>query len=85
MYVLHPGRVTSKNDGDVHFISADNIAKLYRLPHGSWRAAAYHSDLERCLVRGDDINLFPRFDGEYERIAEELEDRRTQPTTEKRG
>lgn len=28
-YVLHPGYVTSKNDGDQHFIGGPRLAQLY--------------------------------------------------------
>ena len=31
-YVLCPGNVVSKNDGQVHFISAEQLASLYRVP-----------------------------------------------------
>ena len=30
-YALHPGPVTSKNDGDRHFIDAHTLARLYRV------------------------------------------------------
>lgn len=62
-YVLHPGYVTSKNDGDEHWISAGNLARLYRVKPTD------------CIVvdgrtRGhvslpDDVHLYPRYDGDY--------------------
>lgn len=37
-YVLYPGHVRSQHDGDYHFISAKQLAQLYRVP------------MEECLV-----------------------------------
>lgn len=86
MYVLHPGKIRSSSDGDVHHIGVSQLVKLYRLPPGSWRTA-HVADLERCLTSGDDCHLYPLDSGEYDRIADDLEQmRRTQPTTnETRG
>lgn len=63
-YILFPGRVRSRTDGDIHFVGAVKLARLYGVP------------LDKCLVvRGDnyryykklpgDICLFPRSDGNY--------------------
>lgn len=30
-YVLHPGPIISKNDGDLHYINAPRLARLYGL------------------------------------------------------
>ena len=67
IYVLHPGYVTSKNDGDRHFIDAPTLAKLYGVP------------LHQCLIydirRPENIKGFvdnpnfkhlrPRYNGHY--------------------
>ncbi len=66
-YVLHPGYVTSKADGDRHYINAKQLADLYRIK------------LTECHIIMDDypdfqsrmdetrhlIHLYPRFDGDY--------------------
>ena len=60
-YVLHPGYVYSRNDGDRHFVGAVDLARLYGVR------------LSDCLVDRDGrfehvtavIHLRPRFDGDY--------------------
>jgi len=66
-YVLNPGYVFSKSDGDEHFITARRLAELYRVP------------MSACVIRPDvgdprnrgwysppgAIELYPRFDGNY--------------------
>ncbi len=60
-YILHPGVVTSTNDGDRHPVSAVQLATLYGVK------------LEDCLIfalrmyreQEGDIHLFPRTDGNY--------------------
>lgn len=62
-YVLYPGRVRSKNDGELHYISAKMLARLYGVA------------LEECYVfrpgPGQEglpeglIHLSPQYDGDY--------------------
>ena len=63
-YALHPGYITSKNDGDRHFISARQLARLYGVK------------IEECVVWGpeyrpgewrreDYVHFYPRYDGDY--------------------
>ena len=62
-YVLRPSNVTSRSDGDVHFISARQLADLYGVslreckilmdPHG------------QATVKDGEIHLWPRYDGNY--------------------
>ena len=68
-YALCPGYVTSKTDGDVHFIKAPILADLYKVP------------LSKCVVKphnlsiweeiqweakyGHLIKLRPRYYGDY--------------------
>lgn len=65
--MLHPGRVTSRNDGQRHYISALRLAELYgvnlrdcvvcdALSDPSWRA---------YREQAGDIHLHPRADGDY--------------------
>ena len=71
---LHPGEVRSKVDGDIHYINAPKLARLYGV------------DYKKCYViyeteeggtagygeRETDIHLFPRFDGDYYNVMETL-------------
>jgi hypothetical protein len=59
-YVLVPGEIRSRQDGDVHFIDAPTLARLYQLRPGEWTA------WKRGL-RPDLIVLGPRADGRYMR------------------
>lgn len=70
-YVLCPGWVTSKNDGDRHYITAEQLAQLYGVPMAEclvyapqkwWPASLLRREQERCqeLTR-----LEPRYDGDY--------------------
>lgn len=63
-YILCPGTVRSRTDGDVHYISATELAALYKVP------------LSQCIVIRDGrdwrglntdgmTELRPRFDGNY--------------------
>lgn len=61
-YVIHPGYVFSKNDGQRHYINGHQLMRLYGLrpsecviasPHYGWKAPA------------DVIHLYPRNDGNY--------------------
>jgi len=67
-YILCPGWVSSKRDGDLHFIGAFKLAKLYGVL------------LDECVIKVDEesfrglsqdvldalIVLKPRYDGNYE-------------------
>ena len=66
-FALHPGNVISKNDGDVHFISAPRLAELYNLPPGSWFSWKSHG-LGR--ERDNYVHLYPRRDGNYPDLNE---------------
>ena len=68
-YVICPGRVVSKTDGQEHYVTGQQLARLYQLaPH------EYH--VVHRGVSGDTIRqweeqglmfLWPRFDGKYGR------------------
>lgn len=70
-YILHPGFVRSRADGDRHFISAADLRRLYAVPPDA-----------RCLVASDsgrlplgtyssacDVHLYPRSDGRYQPVG----------------
>ena len=64
-YILHPGPVKSRWDGDIHLISASRLAELYNV------------NLSECIIYGRDtlsysqdfLNdltpLFPQQNGNY--------------------
>lgn len=70
-YLLCPGSVISKNDGQTHYINAPELAKLYGV------------SLEECEIIDRNrwspyrylglIRLEPRFDGNYTLPAEEVQ------------
>ena len=65
-YALHPGYVQSINDGESHFIDANQLSRLYNLRPNTWIVW----DIRRPETRqgrnqGDYIHLYPRFDGDY--------------------
>lgn len=67
---VHPGRVGSKNDGEVHFVTAAMLCHLYGL------------NLQKVvIVRGpegmagrrrseQDRHFYPRFDGNYQKVSD---------------
>ncbi len=74
-YALHPGPVTSKNDGDRHFIDAHTLARLYRVRPAEcvvvpWEAPAPGRERERELLlerikRMELVHLYPDYHGRY--------------------
>lgn len=62
-YVLHPGFVRSRNDGERHWISFDRLAELYHLPLHD--CSAYVSPAEEASGVIEVIHLFPRDNGDY--------------------
>jgi hypothetical protein len=69
-FVLYPGFVRSQNDGDKHYITAEQLARLYMLEPGTWtvyqppqafdRAASWRRDPYEGMKA-----IFPRRDGKY--------------------
>lgn len=66
LYVLHPGHVKSNYDGDTHFISGQQLARLYNVPlakciiHGSFQTPRSMKGVYKELK-----HLYPRSDGKY--------------------
>lgn len=60
-YVLHPGYVTSRNDGDTHFIGGPRLARLY----GVDIQDCVFGDVPSYREEDGDIHLRPRSDGNY--------------------
>jgi hypothetical protein len=65
-YVVHPGMVMSRNDGDWHFISADKLMRLYKVDP---RICGIEDEARPETMVGHDwfdrIHLYPRRDGDY--------------------
>jgi hypothetical protein len=60
-YVIHPGYVVSKNDGDVHYISYDTLIKLYKV-NPDQCTSRYRRDF---FDKQGDIHLWPDYTGKY--------------------
>jgi hypothetical protein len=65
-FVLHPGMVKSRTDGDMHFVGIGQLASLYRVPLTECVVATEFrlrlftpAELERM------VHLYPREDGDY--------------------
>ncbi|MBU0801383.1 MAG: hypothetical protein KKA05_10350 [Alphaproteobacteria bacterium] len=64
-YLLYPDFVTSQSDGQSHFISATDLARLYGVP---WDECVVYRNPDRGSEssRYDGlISLSPRYDGDY--------------------
>jgi hypothetical protein len=71
-YLLCPGEVTSRHDGQSHHVGVAQLAALYRVPMSEcfvlpspvpdYRA---RNDLLARADRGELVALHPRFDGDY--------------------
>jgi hypothetical protein len=62
-YALHPGWVTSQQDGDFHFIGVSKLVRLYELRPDEF--IYWKNDYGR--IWEDYIHLWPRDDGKYGR------------------
>lgn len=64
MYAVHPGFINSKNDRQCHYITFEQLCKLYKLsPADCYR----WNDEEAGNYRNRDkyIHLYPDYHGEY--------------------
>ena len=62
MYILHPGYVTSKNDGDEHYVGPCQLMELYRVEP---RECIVYADKGYHVSAPGDVHLYPRYDGNY--------------------
>lgn len=64
--IIHNGWITSKNDGEGHFITASSLIQLYRI----------NPKKHIVILNGprymDGIHLEPRYHGDYEEESERL-------------
>ena len=69
-YILHPGDVKSRTDGDWHYIDAFQLAKLYGLNiRDCIIFAGSNASVGYVEIEGD-IHLYPRYDGDYKNYGE---------------
>ena len=74
-YLLCPGRVTSRTDGDHHHVTANQLAMLYGVKMSEClvippQSPANHRERMALLDRvrlGELVGLAPRYDGDYQR------------------
>lgn len=64
-YVLHPGHVTSKNDGQSHYIGAARLADLYGVSLRDCINVDAPEFLEQQHSQASFTHLYPRRDGDY--------------------
>lgn len=62
-YVIHPGQIISKHDGQEHYITASQLARLYKLKRGEYVVAG--PDKSGFQAQDDDVHLSPRYHGDY--------------------
>lgn len=67
--LLFPDYVTSRNDGDLHYISAGRLEELYRLSPAEKKRVRTVPPKVRFSEQPGDIKLRPRHDGHYDRVA----------------
>lgn len=68
MYIVRGGFVRSKNDGQIHFVSARKVAKLYKVPSEACIFPKEH-ELDSEIQKGFTnklTSLRPRNDGKYQ-------------------
>jgi hypothetical protein len=65
-YILAPGHVRSKNDGQLHYIGYAALCRLYGVHIGE---CVFAEDIGmRARLNGDEIWLRPREDGNYQKV-----------------
>lgn len=67
MYAVHPGNVSSRNDGDRHYIGFDELIRLYGVSYKDcvlWDIGRPETFFQRRWE--DYVHLFPREDGNYQ-------------------
>jgi hypothetical protein len=65
-YILHPGSVISNLDGQLHYISANQLRNLYRVPrNGPCVIVGQSDEMFGYEQMHNDIHLHPRPDGDY--------------------
>lgn len=60
-YVLHPGYIRSKHDGDEHYIGVFDLVRLYKVDPRK----CVDSSKPGLTEQPGDVHLHPRYDGDY--------------------
>lgn len=63
-YLLYPEHIRSRTDGDLHYISASQLAALYKVRINECVIVYEWEDIDH-LECGDLIKLFVRWYGDY--------------------
>lgn len=67
-FILHPAFVLAKHSNKSEFISAEKLAKLYRLKPGTW---VEYGSTEHRMLADYAVHLYPDPVGGYERFKNE--------------
>ena len=70
-YLIFPGTIRSKRDGDEHYVTAHDIIYLYRVNHMECIIIRDKYDL-RGIDQWEYIHLEPNWRGEYETFIPEV-------------
>lgn len=67
-YILFPGKIRSKTDGDVHYITAPELARLYGVDYRKCKVVYMdkESSFRSYRKQPNDIELHPRSGGNYQ-------------------
>lgn len=65
-YAIYPGFITSKNDGQEHYIDGNTLIKLYQLNRMECIILYYEDPTSASKNAKDLIQLHPRYHGDYE-------------------
>lgn len=63
---VHSGWVTSRNDGQRHWVPAARAANLYGLPLSAVRLVSSDRDLLGYVLRPEDRHYYPDSTGRYQ-------------------
>ena len=69
-FILYPGTIKSKTDGDLHYISYKQLLRLYQIPPHLVINGSNLNSL-RGIIRGNYFHMFPDNDGVYQLTNEE--------------
>jgi len=64
-YVLVPGYVISKSDGDRHYVNAKQLQRLYGVESANCIKAPTGPEARYWKPPADAVYLRPRYDGDY--------------------
>lgn len=73
-FAVHPGTIQSLTDGQFHYISGHELARLYQLQEGEYIIWDAKNPNTWGRKRMDYHHLFPQISGNYGRPAEKADD-----------